>query len=130
MNKLSNNELLNMLDKLKIPSTSTELKTALRELIIFKDSPENLANNFINSIGNNHSGVYFYTLAFVLDFVIFLLEHSDKKRAICILGLLNDLAYFEFSYKNEVEYEYAGKIKEKLAYFQDEYFEEKLANYL
>ena len=31
MNKLSNNELLNMLDKLKIPSTSTELKTALRD---------------------------------------------------------------------------------------------------
>lgn len=130
MNEISNTKLLNMLDELNLPNHSMEPKKALRELIIFDNSPEILANNFINSIGNNHLGVYFYELAFVLDFVLFLLEHSDKKRAICILGLLNDLAYFEFSYKNEFEYKYGKQIGEKLVSFQDEYFEEKLARYL
>ena len=71
----------------------------LLEQIININSQEGntLAEAFINTIGNNHSGVYCVEYKWAIAFLVQLYQNSDPSsmRAIAIYGILNDLYYFE-----------------------------------
>ncbi|MDO4880084.1 MAG: hypothetical protein Q3983_02285 [Capnocytophaga sp.] len=56
-----------------------------------------VADTFLNTIGNNHSGVYWVEYHWAIAFLVEYYNHSDPNspQSIAIYGILNDLYYFE-----------------------------------
>ena len=131
--KKSNFDFLTMLEELDLPSSVSQekekkIKQAFKKLILFdKNNAEEIANCFIDPVANNHLGVYYRELYFVLDLLILLLDNSknNRARAICILGILNDLAYFELDSAENFK-QIDIEIRKKLNMFTDEYFDIRL----
>ena len=131
--KKSNFDFLTMLEELDLPSSVSQekekkIKQAFKKLILFdKNNAEEIANCFIDTVANNHLGVYYRELYFVLDLLILLLDNSknNRARAICILGILNDLAYFELDSAENFK-QIDIEIRKKLNMFTDEYFDIRL----
>ena len=134
--KKSNFDFLTMLEELDLPSSVSQekkkkIKQAFKKLILFdKNNAEEIANCFIDTVANNHLGVYYRELYYVLDLLVLLLNNSknNQDRAICVLGILNDLAYFELdSAENSKQIDI--EIRKKLNMFTDEYFDIRLNSF-
>jgi len=71
----------------------------LLEQIININSQERntLAEAFINTIGNSHSGVYCVEYKWAIAFLgqMYQISQPNTPRAIALYGILNDLYYFE-----------------------------------
>ena len=77
---------------------SKEVPTALYLLMELEDSnqAEKVGDKLINTLGNNHEGVYYPVVLKALDYVIAIANNTDSKACrICALAVLNDLYYFE-----------------------------------
>lgn len=92
-----------------------------------------LGNQVINSIGNNHQGIFFPIAEDLIDILVIILNNSQNnhKRKLLILGILNDLYYFDLDAKSKEDLNLINKyesIKSKLSNFSDENFQNFLKN--
>lgn len=98
-----------------------------------KEDANALGNQVINSVGNNHQGIFFPIVEDLIDILVIILNNSQNnhKRKILILGILNDLYYFDLDSKSKQDLNLNSKyrsIKSKLSNFSDENFENLLKN--
>lgn len=71
---------------------------ALKSLIDLEDLSiaEEVGNQLIYALGNNHAGVYYPVVLKALDFIIAIEKNTDNNVCrTCALAVLNELYYFE-----------------------------------
>ncbi len=98
-----------------------------------KEDANILGNQVINSVGNNHQGIFFPIAEDLIDILVVILNNSENnyKRKLLILGILNDLYYFDLDSKSKEDLNLNNKyksIKSKLSNFSDENFQNFLKN--
>jgi hypothetical protein len=98
-----------------------------------KEDANVLGNQVINSVGNNHQGIFFPIAEDLIDILVVILNNSENnyKRKLLILGILNDLYYFDLDSKSKEDLNLNNKyksIKSKLSNFSDENFQNFLKN--
>ncbi len=92
-----------------------------------------LGDEVINSIGSNHQGIFFPIVEDLIDVLVVILTHSQNnhKRKLLILGILNNLYYFDLDSRSKKDLRLNNKyqsIKSKLSGFSDENFQNFLQN--
>ena len=78
--------------------SASEVPVALREVVSLnhEHDAERIKNMVLNSVGNNHEGIYYPVVLKALDFLIRIQKETTSKICkICVLGVLNDLYYFQ-----------------------------------
>lgn len=105
---------------------SNKIPFALKKLIMLdnpKDS-EDVAGELINSIGNNHMGVYYPVAEKAIELIIFIEKASERETCkICAKAILNDLYYFKPELNMDTKYsaeEFECIMKKKLSAYSDE----------
>ena len=137
MKNMNNQELLNSVENKILKHKENYSENQIKELIeIFNEiinvkteNADNIGDRYIDAIGNDHSGTYFFENVWTIDLLIKILENSIKNRArsIFCIASLNELYYFELGYLKELsmeEWEYERKKMKKLLYpYSDKFYD-------
>ena len=143
MKNMNNQELLNSVENEILKHKENYSENQIKELIeIFNEiinvkteNADNIGDRYIDAIGNDHSGTYFFENVWTIDLLIKILENSIKNRArsIFCIASLNELYYFELGYLKELsmeEWEYERKKMKKLLYpYSDKFYDGLLEKY-
>lgn len=143
MKNMNNQELLNSVENEILKHKENYSENQIKELIeIFNEiinvkteNADNIGDRYIDAIGNDHSGIYFFENVWTIDLLIKILENSIKNRArsIFCIASLNELYYFELGYLKELsmeEWEYERKKMKKLLYpYSDKFYDGLLEKY-
>jgi len=103
--------------------------SALHSLLELDDSnkSEEVGNNLISALGNNHAGVYYPVALNAFDYIIQIANSTESKTCrMCALAVLNDFYYFEpdvEGYSECTAEELKKIIKRKLLPYSDEAIE-------
>ena len=143
MKNMNNQELLNSVENEILKHKENYSENQIKELIeIFNEiinvkteNADNIGDRYIDAIGNDHSGTYFFENVWTIDLLIKILENSSKNRARIIFcsSVLNDLYYFvlddsdKFS-KDEYWSEFR-KVKKLLYPYSDKFYDGLLEKY-
>ena len=140
---MNNQELLDSVENEILKHKDNYSENQIKELIeIFNEiinvkteNADNIGDRYIDAIGNDHSGTYFFENVWTIDLLIKILENSIKNRArsIFCIASLNELYYFELGYLKELsmeEWEYERKKMKKLLYpYSDKFYDGLLEKY-
>lgn len=143
MKNMNNQELLDSVENEILKHKDNYSENQIKELIeIFNEiinvkteNADNIGDRYIDAIGNDHSGTYFFENVWTIDLLIKILENSIKNRArsIFCIASLNELYYFELGYLKELsmeEWEYERKKMKKLLYpYSDKFYDGLLEKY-
>lgn len=143
MKNMNNQELLDSVENEILKHKENYSENQIKELIeIFNEiinvkteNADNIGDRYIDAIGNDHSGTYFFENVWTIDLLIKILENSIKNRArsIFCIASLNELYYFELGYLKELsmeEWEYERKKMKKLLYpYSDKFYDGLLEKY-
>lgn len=109
--------------------TIEDVKVILNKIIDITPTQDSnsLGEEILRTIGNNHRGTFFPIAEEAIDILVTILEYSqdNPKRKTFILGLLNDLYYFDLDleFKDNLNFLQKKKsIKTKLEKYSDENF--------
>ena len=97
---------------------------------ITEENEDYVEEQFMDIVGDDARGVYYYKNIWIIELLIKVLQHSEenKERALVCLDILNNLYYFYFEDLNELknieEYQIEKrKIKEKLYSYSDKFYD-------
>jgi len=106
-----------------------QVTQSLLNLIYLDDSSESemVAEQFVNSIGNNHYGIYYPIITELIDHLLVIEKYTESKVCkMCTKCILNDLYYFEPDIGESKMWDVKSlkdHVQKKLSAFSDEHFD-------
>ena len=143
MKNMNNQELLNSVENEILKHKENYSENQIKELIeIFNEiinvkteNADNIGDRYIDAIGNDHSGTYFFENVWTIDLLIKILENSSKNRARIIFcsSVLNDLYYFVLDdsdkFSKDKYWSEFRKVKKLLYPYSDKFYDGLLEKY-
>jgi hypothetical protein len=95
---------------------------------------QDVTNQLISALGNNHAGVYYPVVIGALDYIIEIAKTTDSSPCrMCALSFLNNLYYFEpdaSEYSDCTSEFLKGYVQDKLLPYSDELFAETVKQFM